>query len=73
MARFAAADDMTATPPNRFSVVMTAYNEEEWIAAAVSSVLSQTHRELELIVVDDGSADGTLAESSASAPIRGYG
>lgn len=53
---------MTAATPNAYSVVMTAYNEEEWIAAAVASVLAQTHRELRLIVVDDGSSDGTLAE-----------
>jgi glycosyltransferase involved in cell wall biosynthesis len=46
----------------RYTVVMTAYNEEEFIAAAVASVLAQTYRELELIVVDDGSSDGTLAE-----------
>lgn len=42
------------------SVLMTAYNAERDIAAAVSSILSQTFRELELIVVDDGSSDGTL-------------
>ncbi len=52
---------MTAVSSNRYSVVMTAYNEEEWIAAAVASVLAQTHGELQLIVVDDGSADGTVA------------
>lgn len=44
-----------------YTVVMTAYNEEEWIAEAVASVLAQTHRELRLIVVDDGSSDGTVA------------
>jgi GT2 family glycosyltransferase len=51
---------MTDAMPS-YSVVMTAYNEEEWIAAAVASVLAQTHAELRLIVVDDGSGDGTLA------------
>lgn len=52
---------MTAATTNSYSVVMTAYNEEEWIAAAVASVLAQTHQDLRLIVVDDGSSDGTLA------------
>lgn len=53
---------MTPAASSRYSVVMTAYNEEEWIAAAVASVLAQTYGELQLIVVDDGSSDGTLAE-----------
>ena len=44
-----------------YSVIVTAYNEERLIAAALASVLAQTHDELELIVVDDGSSDGTLA------------
>ena len=37
-----------STTPNRYTVVMTAYNEEEWIAGAVRSVLAQTHAELRL-------------------------
>ncbi len=41
------------------SVVMPAFNSEKWIAEAVGSILSQTLRDLELIVVDDGSADAT--------------
>jgi glycosyltransferase involved in cell wall biosynthesis len=45
----------------RYSVVMTAYNEEKWIGDAVASVLAQTYPELQLIVVDDGSSDGTVA------------
>jgi glycosyltransferase involved in cell wall biosynthesis len=52
---------MTAAEKTSYSVVMTAYNEEEWVAAAVASVLAQTHRELRLILVDDGSSDGTVA------------
>lgn len=45
-----------------YSVVMTAYNEERWIADAIASVLAQTHAELELIVVDDGSTDATVEQ-----------
>lgn len=41
------------------SVVMPAYNVAPFILESVQSVLGQTFRDLELIVVDDGSHDGT--------------
>ena len=39
------------------SVVIPSYNHRQYLAAAVDSVLGQTHEHLELIVVDDGSTD----------------
>jgi glycosyltransferase involved in cell wall biosynthesis len=42
-----------------FSVVIPAYNAENYIDISVKSVLSQTCGDFELIIVDDGSCDGT--------------
>ena len=41
------------------SVVMPAYNAQEYIEVAIRSVLSQTFSDFELLVVDDGSIDQT--------------
>jgi glycosyltransferase involved in cell wall biosynthesis len=41
------------------SVVVPAYNHERYVEAALRSVASQTHPEIELIVVDDASTDAT--------------
>lgn len=43
------------------SAVMCAYNASPYIGRAVESLLAQTYADFELIVVDDGSTDGTLA------------
>jgi glycosyltransferase involved in cell wall biosynthesis len=42
------------------SVLLPVYNGSRWLATAVSSVLAQTHANLELIILDDASTDGSL-------------
>ncbi len=53
------------------SVIMPAYNTEQYIGEAIASVLESADRLLELIVVDDGSTDGTAAiAESFGEPVR---
>jgi glycosyltransferase involved in cell wall biosynthesis len=48
------------TPPVLVSVYMPTKNRLEMLKRAVSSVMTQSYKNLELIIVDDGSTDGTL-------------
>lgn len=41
------------------SVVMTVYNARKFVRGAVKSILNQSYRNFELIIVDDGSKDGS--------------
>ncbi len=43
------------------SVICVAYNAEKYITTAIESVLNQSFRALQLIVVDDGSTDSTIS------------
>ena len=45
----------------KISVIIPAYNAERWLPETLASVAAQEWQDLEVIVVDDGSTDGTAA------------
>lgn len=51
----------------KISVVIPAYNIQNYLKAALNSVSAQTYRDLEILVVDDGSTDGTAEVAQACA------
>ncbi len=54
------------------SILVPAYNEEATIAASVRSMLQLTYSEFEIIVINDGSKDGTLAELVREFDLRAF-
>ncbi len=54
-----AQDNNTAVP--RVSVLMTIYNAEPYLRAAIDSIITQTFPDWELIAVENGSTDGSLS------------
>jgi len=51
----------SGSPKPLVSILIPAYNSEEWIADTIKSALAQTWEPKEIIVVDDGSKDRTYA------------
>jgi len=52
------------------SVVIPCFNQARYLAEAIRSVLSQTHREREILVVDDGSEDDTRGVAESFPEVR---
>lgn len=46
--------------PDKISVIIPLFNSEKYINASLNSILNQTFHEYEVIIVDDGSTDGSV-------------
>ena len=42
------------------SIIIPVYNVEEYIEECLKSILAQTYKDIELLIVDDGSTDNSL-------------
>src|SRR5437016_5772418 len=58
--RFADAKARIMTTPPTISVLMPVYNAQRYLREAVQSILDQTSRDFEFIIVNDGSTDHSL-------------
>jgi len=54
------------------SVIMASFNHAEYVVDAINSVVNQTYKNIELIVIDDGSTDGTSEKIAELAEIHGF-
>lgn len=72
MEQYAPAAVPAERQTEKISVIVTVYNIERYLERAVDSILSQTYRNLEVILVDDGSADksGVLCDRYAKKDSR---
>lgn len=54
------------------SIIVPVYNAEKYVSKCIESILAQTHKNLELILVDDGSSDksGEICDSYAATDSR---
>jgi glycosyltransferase involved in cell wall biosynthesis len=52
------SDVVPVPSPPRVSVIIASYNHAPFIGEAIASVLGQSYQDLEVVVTDDGSADG---------------
>ena len=55
--RYRSFIDVTAK--NTVSIIIACYNQAQWLAEAIESALDQTYKNVEVIVVNDGSTDNT--------------
>ncbi len=58
--------------PTKVSIIVPVYNKQQYVARCISSILGQSYKEFELIIVNDGSTDDSkkICESFADERIR---
>jgi len=44
----------------KVSVIVPAYNSEKYVKRCIESIQKQTYKDLQIILIDDGSTDNTL-------------
>ncbi len=57
-----------SSPPPLISVIVRSKNEEQWIAACISQIMRQTIKDVEILLVDNGSTDKTIERAKAVCP-----
>jgi cellulose synthase/poly-beta-1,6-N-acetylglucosamine synthase-like glycosyltransferase len=55
----AASEISTTFHPEKVSIIMPAFNAKDTIGEAIASALNGTHQNIEILVIDDCSTDGT--------------
>ncbi len=61
--------NLTETVPGLVSVLIPAYNHEQYVQLTIRSIIDQTYQNIELIVVDDGSKDSTWEKINELKPV----
>ena len=56
------------TTDDLISVTISAYNHERYVEECIRSIMAQTYQNIELLVMDDGSTDGTFAKMQELKP-----
>ena len=59
---------MNTNTDDLISVIVPAYNHEKYIEECIRSIMAQTYQNIELLVIDDGSKDGTFEILKALKP-----
>lgn len=62
---------MSSPPADLVSIIMPCHNSEAFIYDAIRSVVAQTYRNWELLIVDDCSTDGTMAAIESARATHG--